>query len=231
MKRQTVPGRRGVCAQQSDHGRRDTARAPTRGSRGERDPGRQLQASAVADAATLTALAAGDAKAWAWVVDRYGGLLWAVARAHGLARSEAADVVQTTWMRLYEHAHTLRKPEGLGTWLAVVTRHEADRMRRLGQRNVLVGDDAESQFLQESTPPADVALLRAERDAALWRAFESLSPACRQLLRVFLADPPPTYAEVAAAMGRPVGSIGPTRARCLDCLRHHQEIQQLARSG
>lgn len=69
------------------------------------------------------------------------------------------------------------------------------------------------------TDPLDGALLRDERDAALWRAYAHLRPACRRLLRVLMADPPPSYAEVSAALDIAVGSIGPTRQRCLHCLR------------
>jgi DNA-directed RNA polymerase specialized sigma24 family protein len=68
-------------------------------------------------------------------------------------------------------------------------------------------------------PPVDHDLLRGERDAALWDLFERLSDGCRRLLRVLIATPPPSYADVAAALDMPVGSIGPTRARCLATLR------------
>jgi DNA-directed RNA polymerase specialized sigma24 family protein len=73
--------------------------------------------------------------------------------------------------------------------------------------------------MADSAEPLDEALLRAERDAALWRAFHALPENCRTLLRVLMADPPPKYAEVAAALDMPIGSIGPTRRRCLDALR------------
>jgi DNA-directed RNA polymerase specialized sigma24 family protein len=67
--------------------------------------------------------------------------------------------------------------------------------------------------------PLDTHLLDNERDAALWRAFGTITDRCQQLLRVLMATPPPTYAEVSAALSIPIGSIGPIRQRCLDQLR------------
>jgi hypothetical protein len=73
--------------------------------------------------------------------------------------------------------------------------------------------------------------LLPERDAALWRAFETLSSRCRALLRVIVGSPPPTYDELSAALGMPIGSIGPTRARCLERLRRHPEVAALLVGG
>ena len=67
--------------------------------------------------------------------------------------------------------------------------------------------------------PLDAGLLRDERDAELWRALHNLPARCGNLLRVLVTDPPPRYADVAEALGMPVGSIGPTRRRCLELLR------------
>jgi hypothetical protein len=65
----------------------------------------------------------------------------------------------------------------------------------------------------------DAALLVEERDRALWQAFGGLSERCQSLLRLLVADPPPSYDEVSAALDMPIGSIGPTRQRCLERLR------------
>ena len=79
-------------------------------------------------------------------------------------------------------------------------------------------------MIDEHSPEA--AVLAAEADAArterltrLWQAFQDLPERCRRLLRVLSASPPPSYAEVAVALEMPIGSIGPTRARCLGRLR------------
>ena len=166
----------------------------------------------------------GDGESWNALVARYGGLIWGVARAHRLGDADAADVFQTTWLRLVEHLDEIRNPDGIGAWLATTARHECLRMLRVGQRQVLTdGFD----LPDEAAPSAlDARLLASERDAALWRAFATISARCRSLLRMLVADPPPSYDEVSAALDMAIGSIGPTRARCLDQLR-----QRLAATG
>jgi len=167
----------------------------------------------------VRAASAGDQRAWEGLIGRFGGLVWSVARAHGLSRADAADVSQTAWLRLVEHLHRLRDPERVGTWLASTARHEALRTLRRARRQLPVGDDAE---LERSGPPVDspeARTLAAERSDILWRAFAALPPRCQTLLRVLMADPPPSYQQAAVAMDMPIGSIGPTRGRCLDRLR------------
>ena len=165
----------------------------------------------------------GDPEAWAAIVKRFAGLVWAVARGHGLSSADAADVSQTTWLRLAEHLHRIREPERLAGWLATTARNEALRMLRRSQRHLPM-DDCLGCAPDQQAPDVERGLLDEERDAALWRAFESLSGPCKVLLRVLIADPAPSYAEVSAMLGMPVGSIGPTRSRCLTRLRRSAEL-------
>jgi RNA polymerase sigma factor (sigma-70 family) len=159
----------------------------------------------------------GDREAWNALVARFGGLIWSVARAHRLGDADAADVFQTTWLRLVEHLDEVRNPEGIGAWLATTARHECLRVLRVGQRHVLTdGFDLPDEALDAAL---DARLLTSERNTALWRAFAGLSARCRGLLRMLVADPPPSYDEVGAALDMPIGSIGPTRGRCLEQLR------------
>ncbi|WP_371871320.1 RNA polymerase sigma factor [Phytohabitans rumicis] len=159
---------------------------------------------------------AGDEAAWVALTDRYVNLLWSVARGMRLSEADAADAVQTTWLHLVEGLDTLRDPDRVGAWLATTIRRECLAILRRRNRTVaaegwdLIPDDA---------APLDDALLRQERDAALWRAFRALGPRCQALLRVLMADPAPSYAEVSEALDMPIGGIGPTRRRCLDALR------------
>jgi RNA polymerase sigma factor (sigma-70 family) len=171
----------------------------------------------------VRAASKGDQRAWEGLIGRFGGLVWSVARAHGLSRADAADVSQTAWLRLVEHLHRLRDPERVGTWLAATARHEALRTLRRARRQLPVGDDAELDAqLERSGPPVDspeARTLAAERSDLLWRAFAELPPRCQTLLRVLMADPPPSYQQVAVAMDMPIGSIGPTMGRCRHRLR------------
>ncbi|MET8999528.1 sigma-70 family RNA polymerase sigma factor [Amycolatopsis sp. Hca4] len=166
----------------------------------------------------LEAAARGDQAAWDALVDRYASLLWSVARAHRLSDADAADVVQTTWLKLVENLGRIKDPERLPGWLGTTTRHECLRRLRHTDRERPT-DDQVWQNEPSSGAGVDAALLLSERDAALWRALDKLSDQCRRLLRVLMATPPPSYAEVAEALDMPVGSIGPTRQRCLGRLR------------
>ncbi len=161
--------------------------------------------------------ASGERSAWESLVERYEGLLWGVARSHRLDEASASDVVQTTWLRLLEHVDDLRNPDALSGWLATTARNECLRVLRHQSRAIPTEDD---RIPQDSVPSnLDAQLLAEERDAALWRAFATLSARCQALLRMLSSDPVPSYDDVSAALGMPVGSIGPTRGRCLATLR------------
>ncbi|WP_329051409.1 sigma-70 family RNA polymerase sigma factor [Amycolatopsis sp. NBC_01488] len=171
------------------------------------------------DTTTLLETAAhGDQAAWDALVDRYASLLWAIARGHRLADADAADVVQTTWLKLVENLGRIKDPDRLPGWLATTARHECLRViRRAGRERP--ADERDWQDEPADGRGVDAALLLDERNATLWRALATLSEQCRRLLRVLMATPPPSYAEVADALDMPVGSIGPTRQRCLARLR------------
>ena len=173
----------------------------------------------------LQRAASGDRQAWDAIVDRFSSLVWATARAHRLSRDDAADVAQTTWLRLVEHLDRIRDPERLGAWLATTARHESLRVIRRGGREQAT--DEPDLFEAPDDATVDRLLLEQERDGTLWRAFASLSDRCKTLLRILLADEPPSYEEVGAALGMPVGAIGPTRMRCLDRLRRTAGVAEL----
>ena len=176
--------------------------------------------------------AAGDAGAWEALVERYANLVWSVARSFRLDRADAADVSQTTWLRLVEHLGRLRDPQRLGAWLATTARHESLRVLRRAGRQVPIGEEEElEQASAADAVPLDLAIITAERDASLWTAFAHIPPRCRSLLRLLAADPPPSYDEISAALEMPVGSIGPTRARCLEHLRRRLQAEGISRES
>ena len=165
----------------------------------------------------LTRVIAGDERAWDEVVDRFAGLVWSVARSYRLSSAATDDVVQTVWLRLAEHCGRIRQPERLASWLATTTRNEALRVIRGNNR---LTPKAQLDELPELTAPSveervsDDVTLRA-----VLEAFAKLAPADQQLMRLLCAVPPLDYQTIAEMLGRPIGSIGPTRARCLERLK------------
>jgi RNA polymerase sigma factor (sigma-70 family) len=152
------------------------------------------------------------------IVRELNPLLWHVARGEGLSAEEAADVVQTSWLELVRRLHEIRSPQALTAWLITTTRREAWRVRELSRRQA---PDAAAQL--ESVPDPDPGpgerLLTDERDRVLWQHVQRLPERCRKLLRIVAHVSRPDYGTVAEALGMPVGSIGPTRGRCLAKLR------------
>lgn len=174
----------------------------------------------------VKAAAGGDEAAWHALVEGFHGLVWSVARAYRLGSADAADVFQTVWLRLAENLNRIQNPDHIGAWLATTARRESLRIIRSHVRTVPMDDTALADFLQsdEASPEqavldAEQGMLDAQRAIAMWRAFGNLPARCQRLLRVLIATPRPSYVDVAAALDVPVGSIGPTRARCLRQLR------------
>ena len=166
----------------------------------------------------------GDQRAWDQLVDRYADLVWHVVRGCGLSGAQADDVFQTTWLRATEHLGRIRDPERFGSWLATTAKNECYRATRLARREQPIAQHVERM---EPRPGPEAQVLDAFRDAVLWQALSSLSAPCRALLRLLLAEPALSYAQIAEVLDIPVGSIGPTRARCLDRLRRARDVHHL----
>jgi RNA polymerase sigma factor (sigma-70 family) len=170
----------------------------------------------------LRAAAAGDHDAWNEIVARYHRLVWAVARSFRLDHADAADVSQTTWLRLVENVDRINDGDGLPGWLATTARRECLRLLRRTRREIPEELDSFESVAEHTADPAhgpEAVLLSSEERTKLWQAFATLTDRCQQLLRVLAVAPLPSYADVAAALGVPIGSVGPTRSRCLAHLR------------
>jgi len=152
------------------------------------------------------------------VVRELNPLLWHVARAEGLTAEESADVVQTTWLELLRRLREIESPRALTAWLVTATRRGAWRARELSRRQAPGGAERLEQTPDPGPAPGE-RLLSGERDRALWRHFRRLPERCRALLRIVSQADRPDYSAVAEALGMPIGSIGPTRGRCLAKLR------------
>lgn len=152
-------------------------------------------------------------------------MLWQVTRASGLDRATAEDVVQTTWLTLVRSGESIIEPRAVAGWLCTTARREAWRVSKQATRQQPVEDETISRKLPDGPAPEEQVVLDDD-NARLWDCLGRLSERCQRLLRIVAAESRPDYSAIASALGMPVGSIGPTRGRCLDKLR-----QELVRSG
>lgn len=163
---------------------------------------------------------------WAWrdIVGRYSSLVLSVCAQYRLGNADAQDVSGAVWLRLVANLTHIREPEALPGWLRTTTRHECLRLLRHQNRQVPTDDP----LLGELTEPAfDAGLVGAERRAAARHACARLPVRDRELLALLFCDPPKSYREISATLGIPVGSIGPSRARCLARVRRMPAIAAL----
>ncbi len=173
-----------------------------------------------------------DAAAWEELVRRYQRLIYAIPRRAGLGDDLATEVLQGTFLRLVEHLGRLEQPSRVGAWLVTTARRETWRVSREARAStplVAPGSDDEAEIdLPDPAELPDETVMRLERQHQVRLALTALDGRCQDLLRMlFYAPEPPPYAEVAAALGISVGSIGPIRARCLQKLRSIMEDRQI----
>lgn len=169
-------------------------------------------------AAAFADYRSGDERRMADLVELLTPILWHTARAQRLDQSTAEDVIQTAWLRLVHNAGTIAEPQAVLAWLVVTTRREAWRVQRESRRSVAV-DFVDTDVVEPLAHQPDRVVELNDSARALWRHIAELPERCQALLRVIAFADQPDYAAVAAALGMPVGSIGPTRGRCLAKLR------------
>jgi RNA polymerase sigma factor (sigma-70 family) len=174
------------------------------------------------DSILIAACRRGDADAWEALVMRYQRLIYSIPSRAGLDEQDAAEVFQAVFARLYDHLHKLEQPDRVQAWLVTTARRETWRVSRQRAATVrmLGTDDEEVQELPADLPLPHEALQRLEDQHLVRLALEQLDAKCRRLLTLlYFGETPLSYEAAAAAIGAPVGSIGPTRGRCLQKLR------------
>ena len=170
-----------------------------------------------------------DAAAWQGLVARYQRLVFAIVRRAGLDDEAGADVFQTVFMRLLQHLDRIADPSRVQAWIVTTTRREMQLQRRQARQLAAVevaaqdaDDDDESlagDSAADDSPSPEQALARWQQVMRVRDAIDRLDPRCRELLHAVFADEPSGYGELSRQLDMPVGSIGPTRARCLAKLR------------
>jgi RNA polymerase sigma factor (sigma-70 family) len=169
----------------------------------------------------------GDEPAWTALVERYAPLIWSICRKYWLDDSDAADVGQNVWLHLVDQSDKIRDPVALPGWLVTITRRECERTSRSAQVRHATGYALDTAQIPDDQASTAEQVLVAERHAALRQALAHLPSCCQRLLVLLIEDPPIPYAEISTTLGIPVGSIGPTRLRCLDKLRRQPLIAAL----
>jgi RNA polymerase sigma factor (sigma-70 family) len=161
---------------------------------------------------------AGDHSALDDLVRSLTPVLWHVVRSYGLPSDQAEDVVQTAWLTLVRRHESISDPQAVAAWLTTTARREAWRVSRVTTQALSLGDEVIASHLPVQKDAGSVVVTADEQDR-LWNCVHELSPRCQRLLRIVAFDDRPDYAGIAAELGMPVGSIGPTRGRCLAKLK------------
>ena len=172
------------------------------------------------DEEVIADIRAGDAEAWAVLVQRYESLVMSVPRRMGLSHEDAEEVFQATWRTLCEHLRSIREPGRIAYWIRTTAQREAWRLARELSSQNLPESEIEA-LISASKPSVDPSnqLDRREASAEVVAALDQLGPRCQLLLtRLFLDPSTPAYADLGAELGIPTGSVGPTRVRCLEKL-------------
>ena len=177
-------------------------------------------------ARAFTAYRAGDRAALDELVGLLTPLLWHTVRGQGVDAVSAEDVVQTIWMRLLHSSSSIRDPQTVVKWLLTASRREAWRVSKrtradLARTAALFGQEGEelTAIPAEREHLPEEVVFRDHRQRRLWDHVQGLPDRCRELMRVIAFADRPDYALIADSLGMPVGSIGPTRGRCLAKLR------------
>jgi len=174
---------------------------------------------AVSVAALVEKVRDGDAGAWEELVARFGGMIAATGRRYRLTPSDVAELQQTTWLRLVENLHRIEQPERIGGWLATTARRESLQLLRRAAKYRAGADHMLANMPDRHLPEPDARPIAEERETVVRAAWVRLKPRCQELLSLLMRDDPMGYRDLSKLLDMPVGSIGPTRARCLEHLR------------
>lgn len=167
----------------------------------------------------------GDHDAWAELVERLSPAIWGAARSLRLDRAQAEDVFGTVWLRLVERHETIRDPERLAGWISTTARNEALAVIRQASRQR--PSDRIEQVDDDPGRRPEATAERRQVSALVWEGFGELDERCRELLRLLTAVPKVPYEVIGEQLDMRIGSIGPTRERCLRKLRATSAVAQL----
>ena len=175
----------------------------------------------ISDAQLIAACRRGEESSWESLVNRYKRLIYAIPRKAGLDDDQAADVFQEVFATLFQKLEDIDDPERLHAWLVTTARRKTWRVisRERNIRQSFADDDSDDELtaIPDEAPLPDDVIVKLEQQHKVRMAVEALDERCQKLIKMlFYQSEPPSYAEIATALGTSEGSIGPTRARCLE---------------
>jgi RNA polymerase sigma factor (sigma-70 family) len=180
----------------------------------------------LSDKSLILACRRGDPDAWSVLVNRYRRLIYTIPLRAGFDEDQSAEIFQQTFVRLLENLDRIRQPECIHAWLVTTARRETLRLIREQNAKVSItqaatlDDPHKSEGISDDNPLPIETLERLEEQHLIRQAITSIDERCRCLLTLlYYSADVPSYAEIAAAINIPEGSLGPTRARCLEKLR------------
>ena len=177
----------------------------------------------------------GDSGAWAAIVQRYAELIRRVARRYRLSTADTEDVSQLVWLKLFDHIDRIREPKAIPGWIATTTANACLSIVKTQARAIATDPVALTErsagvgsLSTAGEPSEPTAVLQRQEDLlSLQMGLDELPSEQRDLLVLLMADPPLTYKQISQQLGRPIGSIGPTRARTLDRLRNTKAVRAM----
>jgi RNA polymerase sigma factor (sigma-70 family) len=186
-----------------------------------REPGYRGLGMDLTDEALISACRRGDEAAWENLIKRYQRLIYSIPRRAGLDEFSSSEVFQNVFAILVERLNQIEHPDRIQAWLVTAARRETWRVIRglresAAKKVPAENDQGETIELPDSAPLPDEVLLQLEKQHKVRNAVEAMDERCRNLLELlFYSQETPPYSQIAASLGLPEGSIGPTRARCL----------------
>ena len=196
---------------------------PTRAAPPARAPLSDQQCMS-SDAYLVAECLKGNEKAWEALISKYKRLIYSIPIKYGASSEDAADILQSVYMELFCELSKLRRAESLKSWLLVITSRKCFQWHR-EKRLELTLDNVEGEY-PEAIAVSAPEIIEAEKEHCLREGIAQLPSRCRELVRLlFYEHPPVPYAQISQRLGLPVGSIGFTRARCLD--RLHKVLVQM----
>ena len=161
--------------------------------------------------------------AWEALVDRYSDLVYGIARRAGLDGAAAEDVVQDVFLALLKNLKRLREHDRLMGWIVKTTRRASWRAARRS-KSVRAREEASSKPDHDAGALPDDVVEAEERRHLVRRALTALESKCQRLLDALFLREVGDYRQLSAELGMPVGSIGPTRKRCLQKMLQELEV-------